>query len=483
MTAAARIIRPPGYERLWSPQYRADGSPGPQVALVTCPIPEILFGGARGGGKTDGALGCWLIHANRYGEHAKGIFFRRRFKQLEEVQARCMSLFPKVGARFEKSTATWHFPNGATLKLRHLWDDQAAESFQGHQYTFMVFEEATNWPFPDPIDKVKSGALRSPHGVPVKVIYTANPGGAGHNWCKERFSIGEFPGGYVTTYDPESGTARVFIPSRLEDNPALMLNDPSYERRLLASGNSALVKAWRFGDWNIVAGGFFDDIFDHDKHLIKPFPLPRTWTYRRSFDWGSAKPSSLDIWAVSDGTPVKEMKGFVFPRGSLIRVAEGYTVAHDRYGRMIPNVGLRLTNRALGQGIAEYSKGKAFSGCVADPSIFSELGRESIYVDIQKGAKSAGHNLIFNKADNDRAQGWQRMRDMLEAAAEDYPEKPGLWSFETCKHFARTIPVMQRDEKKPDDLDTEQEDHIADSTRYACMTGVRKMRQAVLKGH
>jgi hypothetical protein len=35
----------------WEPQ------PGPQTALLACPVFEVFFGGARGGGKTDGMLG------------------------------------------------------------------------------------------------------------------------------------------------------------------------------------------------------------------------------------------------------------------------------------------------------------------------------------------------------------------------------------------------------------------------------------------
>jgi hypothetical protein len=40
---------------------------------------------------------------------------------------------------------------------------------------------------------------------------------------------------------------------------------------------------------------------------------------------------------------------------------------------------------------------------------------------------------------------------------------------ETCRHFIRTVPVLPRDEDKPDDVDTDAEDHVADEVRYACM--------------
>lgn len=454
-----------GVETVWKPQYRADGSRGPQFALLTCPYTEVFFGGARGGGKTSGMLGHWLAHAQRYGSKARGVFFRRRFKQLEEVQRQCNELFPKLGASYGKAEAMWTFPNGATLRLRHLWDAQAAESYQGWALTWICLEELTNWPTLEPMNKLR-GCLRSSDGVKCVMMATGNPGGPGHNVVKARY-IDPAPAGYTPITDAESGEVRVFIPSRLEDNQALVRADPMYERRLMALGNPQLVKAWRFGDWATTFGGAFDDLWHPDRHVVRPFQIPPGFTYRRAFDWGSSRPSALLMFAVSDGSPIFEMGGFVFPRGSLILFAEWYTVAKDSGGNVKPNEGLRLTNQALGHGIADLCRDKEWSGCVADPAIFAEMGRESIYAEIKKAAAERRHNLVFTRANNDRVGGWQRMRDMLENAATDRPEKPGLWVFNTCVNFLRTVPTLQRDENKPDDVDTDQEDHAADACRYA----------------
>ena len=45
-----------------------------------------------------------------------------------------------------------------------------------------------------------------------------------------------------------------------------------------------------------------------------------------------------------------------------------------------------------------------------------------------------------------------------------------LFFFATCTEAIRTIPSMQHDPDRPEDLDTECEDHAADSVRYACMS-------------
>jgi hypothetical protein len=614
-----------GYQTIWAPQKRKDGSPGPQYALLACPFREIFFGGARGGGKaspldelivtptgyrmmgemaigdevhgpggtivkvvgvypqgvervyrvtlvdgrsvrasaghlwrvrvgqdemtittdyirgllnygrnvleislpvedlsqwvaiksidyvgldqtqcikvdsddglyvtkddivthnTDGSIGVWLEHAARYGANAKGLFLRRQYANLKDVLDRMNQLFPRVGATFNKGEGVWLFPNGASLKLGHLWDETATNAYQGHQYSLIAVEEITQFPTPMPIDMMRA-TLRSAAGVPTKLIMTGNPGGAGHGWVRERY-VSPAPAGFTPIKDPKTGAIRIYIPSRVTDNLLLMQNDPNYIANLRQSGSETLVKAWLEGDWNIVAGGFFSDILDPAKHFIPPFEIPDTWRYRRSFDWGSAAPAALCIWAVSDGTPIEhsdpQWDGFVFPRGSLILIKEWYTIATKDDGTLQPNVGQRLTNLALGNGIAQRSLKYNFSGCVADPSIFAKPGRESIFDEMKKGAAEVGHNLILSPADNNRVAGWQRMRDMLEAATKPIPEKPGLWVFNTCKHWIRTVPVLQRDETKPDDLDTSQEDHAADATRYMCQTGVRSMVVGDLSG-
>lgn len=442
-----------------------------------------MFGGARGGGKTDAVIGKWVYHTNKYGSAAHGVMFRRTFKQLEEVLKRTRELYPKMGATYSVTAQTWSFPNGSTLKLRHLDNEVDAQAYQGHQYTFLVFEEATNWPTSRPIDMLRA-TLRSAQGVPTQLILTANPGGPGHNWVKTRF-ITPARNGYQLITDLESGLNRVFIPSKLSDNKILVEHDPTYQARLKQTGHAAQVKAWLEGDWDIVAGGFFDDVFRANKHILRPMALPDDWQLMLSFDWGFSAPASLGVWArvTSDPSKFWEKLGKRLPRGSLIRIRELYTVQKDDQGFVKPNVGMKLTNEELGSAIARKIKALKYPRmAVADPSIFSEQGGPSTYDRMKAGARQESYNLILSKADNNRQAGWSRMRELLQNAAQDIPEREGMWIFDTCEDWLRTVPVLQADRLNPDDVDTDTEDHAADDSRYACMVRSRVPKMTKFTG-
>lgn len=239
--------------QLWKPQ------PGPQTALVRCPVYDVLYGGARGGGKTDGMLGAWVAHANRWPNAARGIIFRRTYDELDEVISRSSEIY-SGGAEWRPSKLRWDFPNGTTLKLRYLRRDEDASHYQGHSYTFAGIDEAGNFASPDPIDKI-SATLRSPRGARVVLRMTANPGGPGHAWIKARYMDGRTP--LKPFIDETTGAQRVFIPSSLANNLILTENDPGYAQRLRSSGPPWLVAAWLNGDWNanpeggIVKSGWF----------------------------------------------------------------------------------------------------------------------------------------------------------------------------------------------------------------------------------
>jgi hypothetical protein len=442
----------------WGPQA------GPQEALLSCPIEDIGFGGARGGGKTAGMLGDFLSHENEYGKHARGVFFRRTYGELEEVVRQADLLFIPLGWRKKGGPrVTYTAPSGATLKLRALQRDSDAGKYQGASYTWIGFDEATNWPLPDPLDELRACLRASEAKIRKRLITTANPGGVGHNWYKARYVDPSPP--FVPFYDPELLTWRVFIPSTLDNNPAMMENDPEYWKRVVASANGRqeIIKAWRYGQWDIVAGGMFDDVYRVKTHVITPFPIPHGWRIDRSFDWGSSKPFSVGWWAESDGTTAPN--GKTYPRGTLFRIAEWY----GWNGK--PNQGLKMLAVDIAKGIKEFEakmRANAFISSVvlpgpADSSIFDvENG-----MCLEKDMRLAGVKWVrADKSPGSRKTGWEKLRARLMASRKFPMEDPGLFVFETCRNWIRCVPVLPRDPKDPDDVDTAAEDHSGDETRY-----------------
>ena len=192
------------------------GTP-PEWALIQCDVFEVFFGGARGGGKSDAMLGDWMFHADAYGENASGLMIRRTYVELADIIERSRVLYTPLGWRYNETEKTWRDPRGARLKFAYLDRDSDAEGYQGHSYTKLYVEEAGKFPSPAPIFKMFA-TLRSGAGVPVSVRLTGNPGGPGHQWVKMRY-IDAAPLGNRIIRDPATGLERIYIPSRVGNNP------------------------------------------------------------------------------------------------------------------------------------------------------------------------------------------------------------------------------------------------------------------------
>lgn len=454
---------------IWSPQA------GPQTALIACPVFEVFYGGARGGGKTEGSIGDWLDHSGTYGEHAIGVFFRRKFKQLEEVIARTKQIYPLIGAKFNEQRSEWTMPGGGRLKFRYLEKDSDAEEYQGHSYSRVYVEELTNFPTPGPINLLRA-TVRSAAGIPVGLRLTGNPGGPGHHWVKQRY-ITPDPRGYRVLVDEVEGLEgqtlkleRIFIPSKISDNALLYKNDPLYIARLRQAGSEALVRAWLEGNWDLVDGAFFDQ-WDQNVHVLSTrLWLPRIPSYAlrfRSFDAGYARPFCVGWYAVSDGQWETPAGHLPIPEGALVKYREWYGCKPGK-----PNQGIQLDNPLIADGIRarethphNQALNDFISYGVADPSIFIREGGPSIMETFLRCG------ILWRRGDNKRIPGWAEMRRRLRIRDEfGKPCRPLLYFLDCCDDSIRTIPTLQVDETDPEDLDTEGEDHAADETRYACMS-------------
>lgn len=431
---------------------------GPQQAFIDCPCDIVIFGGARGGGKTHGSLGEWWIHSEDYGPDAKGLMVRKTREDLRDTIAAGMAMFGSAATWKEKG-GYFQMSNGAKLTCAYLENDQDAQNYQGWSLTRVYVEELTQYSTPGPIFKLLA-TLRSAKGVPCQFRATCNPGGPGHHWVKQ-WAIDLGP--YQIFTDPETGLTRVYIPSRLADNPKLLENDPGYVNKLKASGSPQLVRAWLEGDWNVIEGAFFSE-FDTRRHIITPFSVPDYWIKFRSMDWGSAHPFSVGWWAVCQDEFIHQ--GHVIPRGAMVRYREWYGCKTGQ-----PNVGLKLPAEQVAAGIVsretEGGHREKIAYGVLDPAAFAVVSGPSIGETLQR------HGAIFRRADNTRTSrdkrmgGWDQMRARLRGNADGHPM---IFFFDTCRDLIRTLPMMQHDENRPEDLDTDGEDHAVDEVRYACLS-------------
>lgn len=464
-----------------------------QSAALRSQATEILYGGAAAGGKSFfiralAILLCCLIPGlNVY-------LFRRLYDDLIKNHMEGTGSFPEMLAPFIVSghvrivESEIRFWNGSKIFLCHCQHEKDRYKYLGAEIHVLLMDELTT--FTEVIYRFLRGRMRAPglvvpqwardffldkFGVRLEekiplVVAGTNPGNIGHVWVKGAFIDGTQPFALRQMPKSEGGMLRQFIPAMLEDNPHVDADD--YDGKLQGLGNAELVKAMRYGDWNVVAGAFFDCIRD-SMHKLPTFAPPKEWTRFRSMDWGSAKPFSVAWWVIVEDDVmlsdlVADMRGYrdrKIPRGSLIRYREWYGVKRTESRAAIPNTGLKLSAEAVAKGIKEREAGEKVHENMspADPSMWKEDGGPSIAERMTKA-----HAVRFRPADNTRATGWQQMYSRL-AWEEVDDGRPMLYVMDCCTDWWRTVPALQHDEHKPEDVDSDLEDHAGDDCRYACM--------------
>ena len=441
---------------IWKPQPR-------QSAFQKRPEYEALYGGAAGGGKSDAILTEALrqIHIPYY----KAIIFRKTFPEARELISRSAELYPVAsrGAKYNGSEHCWRFPSGAKIYFGSMQHAKDRYKYQGQAYDFIGFDELQHFTW-DEYSYMFSRNRPTGPGTRVYIRATANPGGIGHGWIKQRFIDVAPP--ETTVWDKmeirtpngriiSQKRSRIFIPAKVYDNPALLNNNPNYLASL-AMMPEAERKALLDGDWDIFSGQVFtewrnnpDHYDDHIwTHVINPFPIPKNWKIWRGFDYGYTRPFSVG-WYAAD------------TQGKIYRIRELYGCTGE------PNVGLKIDPVEQARRIKEIEnddpnlKGRNIIG-IADPAIWSRSTGESIADMMEK----APNHIVFSPGDHERIAGKMQFHYRFAFDAEG---ECLFQVFNTCKHFIRTIPSLVYDESNVEDIDTETEDHIYDECRYVLM--------------
>ncbi len=429
--------------------------PGPQMDFCSRAEFEVLYGGSAGPGKTM----CLVMEALRYVHKSNynGIILRRSFPQLEEIIDRTRIYYPMLGGEYRTGEHRWYFPSGAKINLGHMQHDGDEYNYQGKEFQFIGFDEATQ--FTDRQYLYLFSRCRSADpSIPCRVRSATNPGGPGHLFIKNRFQIGLTEAGTTIT-DAKTTLTRAFIAGKLTDNPTLLLNDPEYVNRLMVLPEIERLRLME-GVWDAFEGQAIPEL-NIEVHGIEPFDIPPEWPRYRTMDWGYATPFAVGWWAVD-------------PNGVLFRYWEWY----GSKGGETPNMGLRMTATEVARGVLEREKPERKKGISirpgpADPDMWNPRwstmgkGKSLGVVGTSPAEDMMKEGVHFIQADNERALGRQSVHKRLELDAEG---KPQMYIFTTLSDFWRTMPQLREWDTNPEIIENKNvEDHLFSEVRYMCM--------------
>ena len=497
--------------------------PTSKVNVVWQPIPnssqeialdsrcdQILYTGSRGPGKTDTQLMRFARKVGiGYGSAWRGIIFDRKYKNLDDLILKSKKWFPRIfgdRVRFLESQGDlkWVWNTGEELLFRAVTKTSDYDNYHGHEYPFIGWNELTKFPNSTLYDMMMStnrsswtqekDSKKDRHGnyvtppMKTEVFSTCNSKGVGHRWVKRRFidpaAYGVVVRTPISVFDPRTQErityerTQVAIFGSYKENIYL---DAAYISNLEAETDPNTRKSWLEGSWDVVSGGALDDVWKKEIHVIDRFVIPPNWYMDRSFDWGSTSPFSVGWWAEANGEEVEMFDGRVWApaRGSLIRLHEWYGCDPKQV-----NVGLKMSAGDIAKGIIAKEKklmmdrwilGQPYPG-PADNQI-----AQTVQTDVEKiKTKMADLGVRWTESDKSkgsRKNGLELIRNRLECAMRG--EGPGLYFMQHCQAAIQTIPVLERDDDDPDDVDSEGEDHPYDDTRYRVLAGSNRIAKEI----
>jgi len=433
----------------WSPH------PGPQTEVLSRPEREVLYGGARGGGKTEAGM-AWLLEPE-YTENPayEAVVVRKNTKDLSEWVRR-FSRFSGISPTGSMAPQ-FKFPAGGTIETGHLKDKDAYEKYQGQEKHKILIEELTQIPEEKQyLELISCARCPSTPDLSSQVMCSANPGGRGHAWVKRRF---------VDTclnkpFKSPKGNWRVFIPSTVDDNPTL-LHDKEYIA-YLDELPEPLRSAWRFGKWDIFVGQYFLNFGDHLKE--EPFEIQPHRCKGRiygSMDYGSGFSgiSSFGYWLVDDGG---------IPHRLFTKRMQGLT-ASEQADELFDTI----------QSF-HYTSGYMPHIVWYDNSMDNKarLEQERDFAPIDYFKKKFPKNVQWVTANKSRVQGWQIMMDFFGRGVDGLPK---MYYWEGWNgSFEDTIPLLVSDDNHPEDVLKCDIDHEADECRYG-LVGIKGLRSQAVR--
>ena len=437
--------------------------PTPKQALfhASC-ANEVRYGGAAGGGKTKAMIMDAFFRTMRHPGTTAAVF-RRTYQELEDTDIKeAMSSYPKEIASYNGSRHEFKLINGSKILFRHCAHEEDRFNYAGIEIQFLYFDELTS--FEQTVYDFLKTRLRAKKSLGVVPIVrsASNPGNIGHGWVKKMFVDA---GPYLsiqeqTVYSEALHKAKTirtqYIPALATENP-FITEDYIFQ---LEMKPEALRRALLNGDWDSFEGQVFTEFVNDPAHyvdrkwthVIEPFEIPLHWPRYMSFDHGYSKPFSCGWWAVEPVT------------GTVYRYKEWYGCVPRQ-----ANVGIKITPAEIAEGIIQREADEIANNLpvdrIADPAIFDKSRGDSVADQMAPCENHRG--VFFRKGDNTRLAGKLQVHERLRFDAEG---RPGMYVFSTCVDWLRTVPNLPYSTKKPEDIDTDAEDHTYDDTRYFMMS-------------
>ena len=391
---------------------------------------HTAYGGARGGGKSWAIRRKLVLLALRY-PGLQILLLRRTLSELTENHVRLMQTELSGFVDYNQTQRVFTFPNGSRIKLGYCDNEQDVYRYQGQEYDVIGLEEATQ--FTESQMQFLTTCNRSVRtDFTPRMYYTCNPGGVGHGWVKRLFIDRRYRGS-------EQAEDYVFIPARVTDNPFLM-RDKSYVVTL-ENLPEPLRRAYLDGDWGVLAGQYFGE-FSRSRHVVEPFPIPKSWRKFRAMDWGYNDLCAVLWFAVAPGGRVYAYREYY----------ERQVLSSEAARRIRQLTGEETIAYTVASPDAWQNRGMSGSGDLSGMSIAEVFAH-------------GGVPLV--KADNARVAGWQRVREYLAEADDGLPR---LILFRTCENLIRTLPTLTFDEHFVEDVSGRCEDHAPEALRYGLMS-------------
>ena len=462
----------------WRPNYKPrEGVPGHGVQEFSLRVPpqvyEVVFGGARGGGKTVAGI-YWLIKPINHPlyditiKHPlyRALVLRRNSDDLSDWLDRADHVFREYGARLIRTPhPRFVFPSGAVIRCGHLKDKDAYTKYQGHEYQRVLIEELTQIAHEHHYNKVLGSCRSTIEGIPAQVFLTTNPGGRGHVWVRQRFvksddEVRKLPN--IPFLNPATGRLAIYIPANVEDNPVLARADPEYVKWLdaLKVKDVNLWKAWRLGDWDAFEGQVFSE-WRERLHVTDRFAVNMKDCKRiAALDWGWNDPTSIH-WLAQ--TPENRLG-----------VRRIYVYRELRRNKLTPAQWADM--------LCTLFKHEPVDYLVLPHDCFSnQQGYQSVAQVFTQAFQKANVSVPIRRADSlargNRILRVALMHQMLSIAPDGIPY---MQVHPNCYSLISTLPELIYDEDHIEDVADGQDDHDYDSLSYGLMTITPNTQKAKL---